>query len=259
MIFKYNRGLKYLEFELFNEYKVKHAIFSRHGGVSPKPWESLNIGSTVGDSKSNVEINIRKIFDAFGRDIDTLFDVWQVHGLDAAVATKPRPIKHPHKKADILITQNKDVTLLARFADCVPILLYDTNKKIIAIVHAGWRGSVNKIAAKAIEQMENKFHCNPGDIIAGIGPSIGPEKYEVGGDVIAAVKNINNLDYTKYLDSKGGKTLLNLWDLNQDILLEAGVKFVEMANICTATDVNDWFSHRKESGNTGRFGVVISL
>ena len=259
MIIRRKDGLVFYEFEIFKEAGIKHGIFSRHGGVSPDPWNSLNIGSTVGDKQSNIIENRKRIFDVIGREVESLFDVWQVHGLDVAIADKPRPLDSPHTKADILLTDNPDVTLLGRFADCVPILLYDYKKKVIGIAHAGWKGTVNKIALEAVKAMETKFGSNPGNILAGVGPSIGPDEYEVGEGVINAVKNMPNYENADFLKKRNGKVYLDLWRLNHQVLLEAKVKNIEIAEICTATDTYNWFSHRKENGKTGRFGAVIAL
>ncbi len=259
MIIRRKDGLVFYEFEIFKEAGIKHGIFSRQGGVSPDPWNSLNIGSTVGDEQSNVVINRKRIFDVIGREVESLFDVWQVHGLDVAIAEKPRPLDSPHTKADILLTDKPDVTLLGRFADCVPILLYDYKKKVVGIAHAGWKGTVNKIALIAVRAMQAKYGSKPENILAGIGPSIGPDEYEVGEDVVNTVKLMPNYENANFLINRNGKVYLDLWHVNHQVLLESNVKNIEIAKICTATDTNNWFSHRKENGKTGRFGAVIAL
>ena len=259
MIKNIDQECVFFEFESFKQENIKHGFFTRHGGVSPKPWNTLNIGSTVGDEQTNVNTNRHRLFNAIGRNENTIYDAWQVHGVNAVIADNPRNLKCPHIKADILITENPGVTLLARFADCVPIFLCDTKKKIISIVHAGWQGSVNKIANIAVDSMKSKFGCKPENIIAGIGPSIGPEKYEVGENVIKAVKNISDFNGADFLDLKNGRVHLDLWHLNEKMLFDSGIKQIELACICTASDTCNWFSHRKENGKTGRFGAILAL
>ena len=119
------------------------AIFTRRGGVSPEPWAALNLGSTVGDSTSRrVRENRRRVLAAVGRDTKIGVDVWQVHGVNVVIADAPRPADAPHIKADVILTNNPGITVMMRFADCVPILLHDPVRKVVGIAHAGWMGTV---------------------------------------------------------------------------------------------------------------------
>ncbi len=147
--------------------------------------------------------------------MESLYDVWQVHSADIVMADSPRPLDEDHLKADAIITTKPDVTLFMRFADCVPILMYDPQKKIIATVHAGWQGTVKKIVEKTVVHLIEKFEVDPGSIVAGIGPSIGPCHYQVGEEVIASVKREFPKDYQTLIHSKNNAVYLDLWKTNE--------------------------------------------
>ena len=111
---------------------------------------------------------------------DSVFDVWQVHGADVVYATTPRPDSESVRQADIILTDKPDLTLYMRFADCVPLLFHDPHKGVVGVAHAGWMGTLRDVATVTVNAMKKQYHSNPADIIAGIGPSIGPDHYEVG-------------------------------------------------------------------------------
>jgi len=116
-------GLKYYTFASLDGFGIKHGIFTRKGGVSQPPLASLNLGGTVADLQENVIENRRRLFQALQLPIESLHDVWQVHGTDIQIVEKPRPLDAPHVKADGMLADIPGITLLMRFADCVPILL----------------------------------------------------------------------------------------------------------------------------------------
>lgn len=252
-------GLEYLKFSSMDDAKIVHGIFTRKGGISPQPWASLNLGGTVGDTRENVIENRRRIYKVMGRPVESIFDVWQVHSADVICTEIPRPLNAPHEKADSILTSNPDITLFMRFADCVPILLHDPVRKVVGIVHAGWMGTVNKVLARTIQTMSEKYGSNPGDIIAGIGPSIGPDHYQVGEDVIEKVKLAFGDQAEELLINLNERTYFNLWRANGILLQRAGVTSIEVSGLCTACDTNRWYSHRAEAGKTGRFGAFIAL
>ena len=186
MPFAQQNGIRYFQ---FNSLNVRHAIFSRHGGVSPEPWNSLNVGGTVGDEIERVRENRRLSFDALGCDPESIFDVWQVHSADVVYADAPRNPDEPYQQADIILTDRPEVTLYMRFADCVPIMVHDPVKGIVGVSHAGWLGTVRDVAGATVNAMCERYGSNPSDIVACIGPSIGPDHYEVGDDVISQANN----------------------------------------------------------------------
>jgi purine-nucleoside/S-methyl-5'-thioadenosine phosphorylase / adenosine deaminase len=258
MPFGHNNGIRYYTFDLFPRGLVQ-AVFTRQGGISPAPWDSLNVGGTVGDDKERVRENRLRSFNALGRGLDSLFDVWQVHSADAVFAEAPRPPELDHYKGDIIFTDKPDVTLYMRFADCVPILLHDPKKKVAGIAHAGWLGTVRATSSAAVLAMTEHYGSRPEDIQAAIGPSIGVDHYEVGPDVIAQVNAAFGTDATQLIEVRGGKTYLDLWTANRLQLEKSGVTQIEVAGLCTACHLEDWYSHRAEKGKTGRFGALIAL
>jgi hypothetical protein len=232
---------------------------TRQGGVSQAPFNSLNTGGTVGDDPQAVLANHKRIYDAFGFDFSSRFDVWQVHGDHIICAGAPRGFGVPHPKADGILTDKADVTLFMRFADCVPILLVDPVQRVIGIVHAGWQGTYQRIAQRAVEKMAVCFGSRPENLYAGIGPSICQSCYEVGPevwDIFQARFGQAAWHYIQHLDNQLN---LDLWLSNRDILFQAGVKQIETAGLCTACHLEDWYSHRAEHGKTGRFAVLMSI
>jgi len=130
---------------------------------------------------------------------------------------------------------------------------------VIGIAHAGWQGTVLKVAKAVIEKMEIHYGSRSRNILAGIGPSIGPECYEIGNDVAEKMQESFGKCMAEVVSTKDGKDTLDLWKANQLTLMEAGVEQIEISGICTACNTMDWYSHRAENAKTGRFGALISL
>ncbi|MDK1117531.1 MAG: peptidoglycan editing factor PgeF [Anaerolineae bacterium] len=258
MPFHEQDGLRYYTFDIFPK-TIVQAIFTRQGGVSPYPQNALNVGGMVGDKIENVRTNRIRSFNALGLTPDSIHDVWQVHSADVIFADAPRPMEAEYKKADILLTDNPQVTLFMRFADCTPILLYDPKLKVIGLVHSGWLGTVRGAASTAIQSMQDRYGCLPADILAAIGPAIGPDHYEVGEKVISQARKAFGPESENLFEQHGNRAHFNLWKANQVLLNNAGVQQVEISSICTACHPADWFSHRAENGKTGRFGALLAI
>ncbi len=160
------------------------------------------------------------------------------------------------ENCDALITNQSNIMLTILTADCVPILLFDPKQRVIAAIHAGWKGTQQQIASKTVEKMQKEFDCNPKDIRAGVAPSIGKCCYEVDWNVAKHFETIENA-----YDNKGEKQMLDLPHINKVQLLEAGLlkEYIEMSDACTACEVDDYFSYRKEGGCSGRFMSMIGL
>jgi YfiH family protein len=252
-------SLRYYTFESLEAAGIKHGVFTRRGGVSPQPWASLNLGGTVGDDPVNVATNRERTFQAMGRSLESMYDAWLVHGNDVLCTDSPRKPDASPAYADAILTDKPHITLFMRFADCVPIALYDPQRKVTGLVHAGWPGTVKRVAAAAIEAMQARYGSNPADILAGIGPSIGVHHYPVGQNVIEPVQAVFGSDASALLPTNGDATHFDLWAANRLILEQAGVRHIEVSGLCTACDTQDWYSHRAEQGKTGRFGMVIFL
>ena len=213
----------------------------------------------MGDEVTRVRENRYRSFTALGRRIDSLFDVWQVHSAEAVIANVPRDPNLPLIQADAIFTDKPEVTLYMRFADCVPILLYDSNQGVVGLAHAGWLGTVRGMTSAAVKKMCAQYGSKPENIYAAIGPSIGVDHYEVGADVIAKVQESFGSEAERLIETRDGKTYFDLWSANSLQLQKSGVEKIEVAGLCTACHLDDWFSHRAEKGKTGRFGALIGL
>jgi YfiH family protein len=258
MPFHSRAGIRYYRFENLGE-GATQAVFTRQGGLSPEPWASLNFGGTVGDDSERVRKNRQRALTALGFDPASVYDVWQVHGINVAIAEAPRPAAMPPVQADVILTNKPGITLLMRFADCVPVMLHDPIRKVVGIAHAGWMGTVRATVRIAVEAMQADFGSNPGEILAAIGPSIGPDHYEVGADVVMQVRQAFGSTSSALLRERSGAVHFDLWTANRMILEQAGVNQIELVRICTACNTGEWYSHRAERGRTGRFGAVIAL
>jgi YfiH family protein len=251
-------SVPYYKFNSLPSSEISHAIFTRNGGVSPAPWRSLNVGSSVGDDPERVRVNHERIFECLGRPRESLTTTWQVHSATVVIAEHPS-VEGSHLQADAMITNNEELTLVMRFADCVPILVYDPITRSVGIAHSGWIGTVKKMALTLVRSMAKHFGSDPANLITGIGPSIGPDHYEVGMDVVREMKHSFGDDAEAHLIRRDTQVFLNLWSANHALLVEAGVQSIERGDLCTACDPSEWYSHRGENGNTGRFAAAIGL
>lgn len=256
MIFQERNGVKYLQFTSLALPGITQAIFSRHGGLSQFPWSSLNLGGTVGDDPANVKGNLEILLNTVGYKAKQLVQVKQIHSADVIVAKKPMDAL---RQGDAIITNTPGLLLLMRFADCVPILFVDPVKNAVGIAHAGWQGTVKEVAFHTVRAMETQFQSNPSDLLVGIGPSIGPDHYVVGGDVIDRAQAVFPEHRDAIFITSENSVKLDLWKANKISLQRAGVTNIEISGICTGCTIEDWYSHRGEKGKTGRFAGVIGL
>lgn len=258
MPFRTVESLRIFQFESFQTESFVHGIVSRHGGSSPTPWATLNLGGTVGDDPDRVRENRRRALSALNLPIDSVFDVWQVHSNVVVEARGPR--SGPSlEQADGIVTDVAGLALLMRFADCVPILLLDPVRHAIGIAHAGWLGTARQVARTVVRQMTESFGSRPSDLVAGLGPSIAAHHYPVGPEVVEAIQGSLGSTASAHLHPVGDQTGLDLWSANAWMLEDEGVRQIEVAGICTACETVDWFSHRAEAGRTGRFGAILAL
>lgn len=256
MIERNQGGILYSQFESFITPELFHGVFSRKGGVSPVPWSSLNLGGTVGDSPSNVSENLSRLVSVSGFSESQLFQVKQIH---SAKVIKADLSEDAIREGDAITTDRKGLLLLMRFADCVPILFYDPDHLAIAIAHAGWMGTLKGVVAEVVRAMIAFYGSSPDQIRVGIGPSIGPDHYRVGDDVIRKTKEAFPQEYEQILIESSDGVKLDLWKANEIHLRKAGVRRIDIAGICTGCEPGKWYSHRAEKGKTGRFGAVIGL
>ena len=258
---KRENGLVYYQFEQLAQLDgVKHAVFTRRGGVSSPPFDSLNVGSTVGDDPNSVAANRVRMAEALGLREEDSQTTWQVHGAVVVTAAEGPPIGDLPPKADGIITDQADVPLVMRFADCVPLIFYDPVRRVVGLAHAGWRGTVAGIGPATVRAMAETYGSRPEDIFAGVGPSIGPCHYEVGPEVVAQVREA--FGSTQGLVEAGTESHgphLDLWEANRRALEKSGVRRIGVSGLCTACHTHEFFSHRAEAGRTGRFGAVIVM
>jgi YfiH family protein len=193
-----------------------------------------------------------------GLDPSTSYDAWQVHSATVVRVDAPRA-KDPLRQADILISNTPGVSLFMRFADCVPIFLFDPEHRAIGLVHAGWLGTVRKAVQQAVVAMGDSFDTSAGSLLAAIGPSIGPDHYPVRDDVVREVRRAFGDSAGRYFTPVDGAMRFDLWAANEDLMREVGVRSIENPRLCTACDPESWYSHRGEGGKTGRFGALMSL
>lgn len=256
---KNENALVYYAFDSLNDSgSIVHAISTRHGGVSPAPFDTLNLSRHVGDDEANVATNLHRLNEALNMDATTVVDASQAQA-DRVAIVGAEHCGTRIKDVDALMTNTPGVPLLLRFADCVPILFFDPVHRAIAVAHAGWRGTVLKIATKTVEAMIDAFDTRPRDLIACIAPSIGPCCYRIGDDVIARVRETFDISEELLIPQVDGGVHLDLWQANAQQLRALGVGQIEIANICTAHHTDDFYSWRAEKVNTGRFGAIISI
>ncbi len=247
---------------------ITHFVTSRKGGYSKNHFEGLNIGFNVGDDNWNVLRNRKILSGATNIPLDSFTFANQCHTSNIHFVGNPlrgcgaADEKSSLKNTDGMITSVPGICIAVEAADCVPILLYDSKEHVVAAVHAGWKGTISQIAAKAVENLIHCYGSKPADIFAGIGPSIGPCCYEVGQDVY------NEYRYTGFSKKdiiipaqQQGKFFFNLWQANKNQLIELGVNpgNIETAAICTKCNSEKFFSARASGGKTGRSAAGIML
>ena len=258
----YNNGVVSYVFESLASLRLQAHVSTRHGGVSPEPWHSLNFSYSRGDERERVLENFARFCSAIGRDPSEPVRTHQVHSTNVAKVSWADAGTR-QARCDALITDAINLPLFLVFADCVPLVIYDRAHHALGACHAGWRGTVEGMASSALRAMKAAFSTDAADVHVGIGPSIGPESYEVGEEVIGrAVSALP--DGEKYLSKRNGdpeNPCFDLWQANIDQLTAAGVPEgqIELSGIDTARRTDEFFSHRAEKGRCGLFGLLTWL
>ena len=269
MTLKEQDGVFWLEFPSFDiagEYV--HGFSTRLGGVSSGFLSSMNFSRALGDTEENIRENFRRIGKAIGFSPEDMVLSSQTHTANVRVVTeedkgcgyaKPRD----YTDVDGLVTNVPGLVLATSFADCVPLFLIDPVHKAIGLSHSGWKGTVRKIGLRTVELMQTAFQTDPRDLIAGIGPSICQDCYEVNEDVIQEFREAfpeeawNDLFYIK----ENGHYQLSLWEANRRIFLEAGIpdSRISLPGICTACNPGFLFSHRASHGKRGNMAAFLGI
>lgn len=266
-IHKNKNGLCYFSIPRFdNTGLVKTCFTSRNKGVSEGNYSSLNMGMKTQDKKENVLENFRIMCKTLDIPLDSLVHADQVHGDRIRTITKVDCSKGIAKISDFsevdgLVTSVPNIGLVTVYADCVPIYLLDPKQKIIALVHAGWRGTELRIAAKAVKTMMSEFKSRPEDCLAAIGPSIGSCCYEVDKAVMDKFSQ-SFADIDEFSSYKGNnKYMLDLWKANKVVLKEIGIldRNIITSGLCTMCGQDTFFSYRRDHGLTGRMAAIMML
>ena len=248
--------LSVFKFESFKKYKnIVHFITTKEG------WVNGNRPRFTGDSED--------IYAGFRHELAVSCEAQessfvfprQTHS-DRIAVVNSENFANTIDDTDALITSEKGLFICVQTADCVPVLLFDPVKKVVAAVHAGWKGTISKIAGKTVAKMTETFGCNPADIVAGIGPSIHMHAYEVGPEVVEAVEaNFSNSPALLKPSMNNGHAYFDLWEANQTVLLEAGIREenIEVIGLCSFEHADLFYSARRDGSDTGRMVSGIRL
>lgn len=239
---------------------VSHAFTTRLGGASRGKIEGLNLGFRVDDNPDAVRQNYRYIAQDLSLDYNQMVLSRQTHTDRIRLVTRADAGKGLTKESDIfdtdgLITDLRNIPLVIFSADCTPVLLLDRKQKVIGAVHAGWRGTAEQIAAKAVSVMKEHYGSCPDDVLAAIGPSIGPCCFEVEWDT---AQHFSSAFVT---EKSNGKYFVDLWAANRFQLTECGVppENIYISQECTKCNPDIYYSYRVHRERTGRMAAVISL
>ncbi|MCI5952199.1 MAG: peptidoglycan editing factor PgeF [Anaerostipes sp.] len=255
-------GVPFLTFPKLEEAGVTHGFSTRLGGVSEGIFASMNLSYNRGDEKASVDENYRRMGKAIGFTPDQLVFSNQVHDTKIKIVTKEDCGK-VMTGMDGLMTDEKGICLVTSYADCVPLFFYDPVKGVVAVSHSGWKGTVNRMGKKTVEKMESVYGSKAEDIIAAIGPSICQKCYEISEDVAIQFADAFPEEWydTFMVDKGNGKYQLDLWKVNEYILLDAGIlrEHLDITDLCTCCNPELLFSHRASKGKRGNLAGFIRL
>ena len=231
---------------------------TRHGGCGEGAYATFNCTHYCGDSPEHVKTNLESLAALLPERPRVIVIPRQTHTTNVRVITDV-PTSEELQDVDAVVTHLKDFCLCVSTADCVPVLLYDKEKQVIAAIHAGWRGTVGRIVEKTIEVMRIQYGTEGKDLVACIGPSISLESFEVGDEVYAAFEEAG-FDMAR-IARRYEKWHLDLWEANRVQLLANGVlpEHIEVAGICTFQCYEDFFSARRLGIKSGRILSGIML
>lgn len=246
---------------------INHAFSTKLGGVSTGEFTSMNLALNRGDNPNSVIENYRIFCEATGFDFNTLVASAQDHNTVVRKVTeencgtgitKPRNIQ----SVDALVTNRPNVTLVTYYADCTPVFFVDKKLQVIALAHAGWRGTVGKICKNVIETMVQDYGSNTENIICCIGPAISKCCYEIDQTCYNEFESTGGLDLEKIMISKGnGKYMADLLETNRQIILSCGVpdENITVSDVCTKCNSDLLWSHRATNGHRGTMCAFMCI
>lgn len=257
-------GVGLLRFTNWNALPVKHAFSTRIGGVSRKEFAAMNLGFNRGDEDDAVAENYRRFAEAVKVPLMQLTGGAQDHNIHVRRVTMENAGVGVWKAADMesidgLVTDVPELPLIIYCSDCVPLYFYDPEHHAIGISHAGWRGTVNGMAKATIEKMQAEFNTDPAVLLAAIGPSIGPESFEV--DLPCAEEFLALPEHDFVVDDGNGKFHVDLWECNRRFMLQSGMKpeNITVGGVCSVKESDLIFSHRVTKGKRGSNAGVLML
>ncbi len=259
--------LVYLTFPSLELPGVAHCFTTKHGGVSSGIFSTMNMSFSRGDIEKCVLENYKIICNTIGTDYKKCVLSHQTHTTNIRIVTEKdagKGIVSPRDYDDIdgLITNVKGLTLVTQYADCVGLLFYDPERKVIATSHAGWRGTVNQIGRLTVKKMVEAYGCDPKNIRCGIAPSIGKCCFEVDKPVYDEFIKMDGIGVCDCITDDGnGKYHIDLWEVNRRTLVAAGVdpNNISVTDLCTKCLHDDFFSHRYTAGQRGNLAALIAL
>jgi YfiH family protein len=253
-------NLLYYVSPLLERLKVPHGFSTRRGGVSPPPFDSLNLGiardSKIKDAPANIEENYQRMASAIGCSDRKRAWISQVHGRDICEARAGQIFTNGNE-ADGLITADATRVLGVKYADCVPILLASGDGRVVAAIHAGWRGVLLGIVPAAVERVARVGKVPANMLAAAIGPCISQDAFEVGPEVVTSFEQLFD-PASKTVHTAKGHVDLKQAVLHQ--LMTAGVlrDRIDTTDLCTFHTPEEFYSHRREGVATGRMAALIS-
>lgn len=243
---------------------VRHGFSTRTGGVSPAPWDSLNLGVGRGDDMDRVRENYRRFYAVLGTDEHRAVLSKQVHEDNVRHVTaedcgKGLFRERDYTSVDAMITDTPDIPLVVFSADCGIILLYDPVRRAVGAAHAGWRGAAAGIVYKTVRRMQETFGTDPRDLRAAIGAAIGPCCFETDADVPRALRDALGREAEPYITRRGPKWHVDLKGVNARWLEKAGVTQIDVCPDCTACRPDLYWSHRRMGQARGAQIAMICL
>lgn len=257
---------QFLTFPQLEKYtELKHMFTTRHGGVSEGCCGSWNFGAKSLDSEENIRRNYEILADVLNTDLVHMVTSAQTHTTNIHIATAadggsgilPNPSLND---IDGLLTNERGLAIITGHADCNAVFFFDPVKQVIGLAHSGWKGTLGGISEKMAALMEESYGCKPEDILAGIGPSLCQDCFEVDQDV-ADMFFARNEAYRDFSYRRGIKSYIDLKQIIKYDLRRAGLQAENLFDmeLCTKEDTDTFFSHRGQQGKRGIMAAVMML